>query len=568
MGWAQKLLLLVMLVVIGGGACFNNLGQATQPGTSKIHQFTIEQRTPETIQSPSGSAGTSEKTPPSSAGIIYIIFDASGSMAAKLPDKRPRIDAAREALQGFVSKDFSGHELALRVYGHRRKEDCTDSELLVPIGPPERVVQSFKTTIQQIVPLGRTPITFSLIQALKDIGDRQAEIILITDGIESCEADPCALVQEWRAKNIQIKVHVVGFGVDEKAKKTLACISNAAGTQFHDATTAPALAEELAKIHQKTIQPGFILIGRDTSGIEIAVNGTLSQNHSVRYQISSAAKVLVDSGEYDLSAGVKTANGNLYQPVIQRVKVLENETTTVTITVPTPPSVKARFAQGQEVQTNTLITAFQNGSEVFRFRAIDETYLDEGTYEFQSKLPGQDLPSINETFGPGDHKEILFEPAQTVKVFFKVVAAGSDIVFRDNMELWKGNQKIFNVHVFNGATVIPGTYELRLLNKLVPYVSSGVTISAQESQHLTISVPVGYITFAYQKADGSPDKKDRCFVSTESGQERIHKLSNEKHPILPGRYRVDGWSQKGRYAPVFFEVATGEDKTVYLRSTN
>lgn len=103
MGWAQKLLLLVMLVVIGGGACFNNLGQATQPGTSKIHQFTIEQRTPETIQSPSGSAGTSEKTPPSSAGIIYIIFDASGSMAAKLPDKRPRIDAAREALQGFVS---------------------------------------------------------------------------------------------------------------------------------------------------------------------------------------------------------------------------------------------------------------------------------------------------------------------------------------------------------------------------------------------------------------------------------------------------------------------------------
>ncbi|MBI4747041.1 MAG: hypothetical protein HY774_01010 [Acidobacteria bacterium] len=568
MVWAQKLLWLVMLVAIGGGACFHNLSQSAQPGDPKIYQFSSEQKNPATIQPHSVSPGPSEKTPPSSAGIIYIIFDASGSMAAKLPDKRSRIDAAKEVLHGFVSKDFSGHELALRVYGHRKKEDCTDSELLIPIGPPEKVVQSFKTMIQRIVPLGRTPITFSLIEALKDIGERQAEIILITDGIESCEADPCALVQEWRAKNIQVKVHVVGFGVDEKAKKTLGCISTAAGTQFHDATTAPALAEELAKIHQKTVKQGFILKGQDTSGVELLVNGTLSQNNIVRYQVNSAAKALVDAGEYVLSAGVKTANGNLYQPVIQRIKILENETTTVTVTVPLPPSVKARFAQGQEVQPHNLIAAYQNGKEVFKFRAIDKTYLDEGTYEFQSKIPGQDLPPVTETFGPGDHKEILFQLIQTVKVFFKMVAAGSEVVFRDNMELWQGNQKIYEVHSVNGATVTPGIYELHLLNKLVPHVSPGVTISNQESQHLTISVPVGYITFAYQKADGSPDKKDRCFVSTGSGQERIHKLSNEKHPILPGRYRVDGWSHKGSYAPVFFEIATGEDKTVYLRSTN
>lgn len=99
---------------------------------------------------------------------IYVIFDASGSMLARLPDKLRKIDEAKQVLQDFVAKDFPGYELALRVYGHRRKEDCADSELLIPFGPPEKVVAQLKSSIKQINALGRTPITYSLAEALKD----------------------------------------------------------------------------------------------------------------------------------------------------------------------------------------------------------------------------------------------------------------------------------------------------------------------------------------------------------------------------------------------------------------
>jgi hypothetical protein len=79
-------------------------------------------------------------------------------------------------------------------------------------------------------------------------------------------------------------------------------------------------------------------------------------------------------------------------------------------------------------------------------------------------------------------------------------------------------------------------------------------------------VPVGHVTIIYQKADGTQDKADRCFVSSASGNQKVFKPSGEKLPLTPGQYRVDGWTQKGQYAPVAFEIKEGDDKVVNLRA--
>lgn len=74
---------------------------------------------------------------------VYIILDASGSMWGQLPDNKTKIEVA-EVLQEFVEGDFQGKDLAFRIYGHRRKGDSTDSELLIPFGRPEDVVLGIK----------------------------------------------------------------------------------------------------------------------------------------------------------------------------------------------------------------------------------------------------------------------------------------------------------------------------------------------------------------------------------------------------------------------------------------
>ncbi|HLG18036.1 MAG TPA: VWA domain-containing protein [Blastocatellia bacterium] len=499
---------------------------------------------------------------------IYIIFDASGSMMARLPDKSRRIDAAKQVLQDFVAKDFPGYDLALRVYGHRRKEDCADSELLIPFGPPEKVVAQFKESIKRINAIGRTPITYSLAEALKDFGDRPGEIILISDGIESCEADPCALVREWKNKNVKIKVHVVGFGLGEKERQTLECISNAAGTQYHDAQSALTLADEMGKIHKQAqaALAGFWLQGVDAAGSRIRVVGVLSREGRDLYKVTSSSAGRVEAGQYTLTAGVPTANGNMYRPVTKSVQVADTGATVVKVEVPTPPTVRARFTDQGEDQRGSLVHAFQDGKEVFSFRYFDEVFVDEGAYEFRARPNAANDLSTTATIAAGERKEIVFGMAHTVRVTVKMVASGSGIWFRENYELWQNGEKRYRVHMTLGETVLPGVYDVRLPNALTPYVKTGIVVTDQKQQHFDITVPVGHVTFVYQKADGTPDKPDRCFASTANGNERIFRNSNEKYPFTPGRYSVTGWRQKGEYDRIDFEVKEGEDKVVVLRA--
>ena len=98
---------------------------------------------------------------------IYIIFDSSGSMWGQLPDKSTKLTVAKNFLNHFVGGDFSGYDLALRVYGHREKDDCLDSELAVPFGKPEEVVQPMRDFVGKVNALGRTPITYSLARSIK-----------------------------------------------------------------------------------------------------------------------------------------------------------------------------------------------------------------------------------------------------------------------------------------------------------------------------------------------------------------------------------------------------------------
>ena len=90
---------------------------------------------------------------------IYIIFDASGSMWGELPDKSRKVTVAKQVLEDFVAGDFEGYDLALRAYGHRRKGDCSDTELVAPFGAPEQVIDKVKAFTKDLNPLGKTPIS-------------------------------------------------------------------------------------------------------------------------------------------------------------------------------------------------------------------------------------------------------------------------------------------------------------------------------------------------------------------------------------------------------------------------
>jgi hypothetical protein len=180
---------------------------------------------------------------------IQIILDMSGSMAAAAGKQR-KADAAREALATALESIPDGTVVALRIYGHRiprerKSEGCRDSELVIPFAPIDRA--AIMTALEGARPLGQTPIEFSLHEAADDFGPPEetedSNIILISDGIESCGGNPVKLAKELVREGFKIKIYTVGFDVDAQARKQLEEVSAATGATYTDARNKEALAE-------------------------------------------------------------------------------------------------------------------------------------------------------------------------------------------------------------------------------------------------------------------------------------------------------------------------------------
>lgn len=494
---------------------------------------------------------------------IYIIFDASGSMWQKLPDQSLKIETAKQVLQEFFKRDFKDYELAFRAYGHRTKGDCQDSELITPFSPANKALPQLAQFMKSVSPKGKTPIHLSLTQALTDFGDRGGEIILISDGIETCDADPCELVRLWREKKVNIRVHVVGLGLDQKSRQAMRCISEAAGTEYYDAGSAEELMAGLQDIKKKAVASVLKIVALDADGESHIVHGSLWRDGKQLYEVGSHRRNVVEPGKYTLSVGIRTRNTHIYKPVSLEIDIPEGSERRVEVTVATPPRVRAKFLDGETVERGALIRAYQNGEEVFAFRAKDEIYVDEGAYEFRSQPNKQNKLAITETFAAGDDKEIIFQMVHTVHARFKLVASGSGLWFRQNYELWQNGEKKHLVHVRNGVRVLPGQYDLRLPDTLTPHEIKGVTITTEPEQIFEFVVPSGHVTFVYQTATGARDKDKRCFVGR-AGSSTHFKMSGKKFPLTAGSYYVKGW--RGDYDDVPFDVAEGEEKDIIIRA--
>lgn len=164
---------------------------------------------------------------------ILFVFDGSQSMYARW-ESGQKIDIAQrlmtkmlDSLQSLESKNF---ELALRVYGHQKPvppQDCNDTKLEVGFAP--RNVGRIKRVLASITPKGTTPIARSLQRAAYDFPDCPScrnIIILITDGVEACDEDPCAASRALQQKGIALKPFVIGIGLDKEFRKTFECVGN------------------------------------------------------------------------------------------------------------------------------------------------------------------------------------------------------------------------------------------------------------------------------------------------------------------------------------------------------
>jgi Ca-activated chloride channel family protein len=198
------------------------------------------------------------------AGKLLLMLDASGSMKAKDPSGLTKIAAAKKALTSVVGALPTDAQVGLRVYGATQpgvapgvkpgQAACTDTQLVAPITTLDK--PALTKAINGFAAKGETPISYSLTQALKDLGPTgKRNIVLVSDGEESCVPDPCPVIKKLIGNGIDLQIDTVGFGVNAKARKQLQCLADTGNGTYYDARDAGALTTSLTKLSQRALRP-------------------------------------------------------------------------------------------------------------------------------------------------------------------------------------------------------------------------------------------------------------------------------------------------------------------------
>ena len=218
---------------------------------------------------------------------ILFIFDASKSMWGRWQTDA-KITIARNILTNMLDslEAYSNLQIGLRVFGHQKDfppQDCDDTRLEVPIS--FNSIPKIKHRLKTIYPRGTTPIALSLEACANDFTECKNcrnVVILITDGIEECGGDPCAISIALQKKGIVLKPFVIGVGLD--FKEAFDCV----GTYF-DGSTETKFQDALTTIishviHKTTAQVSLLDAHEKASETNVVYTLHDATSNSLYYQ--------------------------------------------------------------------------------------------------------------------------------------------------------------------------------------------------------------------------------------------------------------------------------------------
>ncbi|NMB17163.1 MAG: VWA domain-containing protein, partial [Firmicutes bacterium] len=331
---------------------------------------------------------------------IEFIFDASFSMDQKVDGRRTRMDVAKEVMEELIEglEDQPGLEIALRVYGSKMTDvvGCKDSILMQEFGPVGKVRPSILKTIKKLKPAGMTPIGYSLELAAKDFPKAESNrnvIVLITDGEESCNADPCAISKRLQDEGLVLRPYVVGFALSSLEEASVRCIGN-----YYPAYDRESLLTALQSIMVEVVSPPALVVEAWAGGVNVTRETRIELLDFSGYPVPfdkletkpEFVKLTVDEGTYIVQGTLAVGPDELTVRK-SNVFVESDQTTKVVLDF---GDLNGRvfltaYAGGQDVSNQVDIRVEQTGRPVRSAWSgfPPQTTLQAGVYDFVVTLP-------------------------------------------------------------------------------------------------------------------------------------------------------------------------------------
>jgi Ca-activated chloride channel family protein len=182
-----------------------------------------------------------------------IVFDASGSMAGTdfNSPPTPRIERVRKALEDVLPAVSAQRNLGLIDYGPGPYDRCDNISL--QLRPAPNAAPAIVGIVRALVPAGRTPLTDAVRMAAQtlDGSAKTGEIVLITDGEETCGGDPCALARSLHGAAAHLTIHVIGYRTRDVTEGSgylkARCLADETGGTYSSAETSQDLVAALRR---------------------------------------------------------------------------------------------------------------------------------------------------------------------------------------------------------------------------------------------------------------------------------------------------------------------------------
>lgn len=186
-----------------------------------------------------------------------IVFDGSGSMAEMGFNAigEPRIIEARQAMRAVLPEIAPLRRLGLVIYGPSPQGNTCENVSL-RMDPQWQAAPAITAEIDALSPTGGTALTDAVRLAASRLGlgrtpAAQGEVVLVTDGKETCGGSPCQLANRIAREAPGLTVHVIGFKVrgehwdwsnpDAEAESVARCLAEDTGGQYVSAETLDEL---------------------------------------------------------------------------------------------------------------------------------------------------------------------------------------------------------------------------------------------------------------------------------------------------------------------------------------
>mgnify|MGYP001582157297 FL=1 len=191
---------------------------------------------------------------------VLIILDDSGSM--QLGGTPTRMEIAKQAIKNYVAKASSNTDIGLMIYGHKgsnsnadKAVSCASAETISTLGSVNS--GSIDGLLNDIKPVGWTPMGYALQQATSTFTGKEGqnnEVILLTDGEETCNSDPTGQAASLKSSSLNIKINVIGFAVDANAQTQLNQISTSGGGSFFTANNLTELDQKFNDLYENGLK--------------------------------------------------------------------------------------------------------------------------------------------------------------------------------------------------------------------------------------------------------------------------------------------------------------------------